>query len=739
MRWIGGFLAALVLLVATAPAHAARSRPAPAYTADGDLGEWRGTPTNLAGRAQTSRGEWIYTDFLYDDYGADRNGTPDSPDFSGSTAATTGDYRYPRDPERYGFNAADLRELRVAADSRSVFVLAALQTMLAPDAAVVTVAIDTDGNPATGAAVWPDRAGLRAAGADRFVTFTGRAGRITDAAGRSRPVRVGADLTENAIEVAVPLDALGPIAPGARLWTATGVAAGDGSFASQGAGTAAFDAAMPGDDDWPRLVDHWGDHRQAVKLASGDVGEFGFPLDVEALRQRRSKPFRIVPGFYNALFRSGMDLGEGIDLKKDSPPESNGLAGYPRPMTRSRWQPYGVWIPPAWRTGRKLPTVLWGHPQGYGHNLYRTVSPDSLRLMSERRDALVFTPLGRGTDSWYLDSSLVDVLEAWRDVKRRFRSDPDRTALGGYSMGGYLSYRLGLLMPDAFTRVSQYVGPAAYFGWVPPGEPRSTPEWRVPGFTNLIVDNALNLPFEMTYSSADELVPIAGALAQVDSFRAAGNAYRLYHHQGDDHFSYVVTDTIGRRPNAWFGDARRDLSPTEVRYKRYPSMDLPRYGLTFDGAYWVDGMQVRDARAGDSFGEVWATNFARGGFARRVVPESPTTSVGESGVSPAAVSGQRVENGAPIAQRNGFEARLQNLRGITFLTERMGLKRDRPVSATLRGDGRTTVRLDGTWPRRLAARLDGRRVAVSRARDGAIAVPVDLAGAGPHMLQLTPG
>ncbi|HVE67721.1 MAG TPA: hypothetical protein VNB64_03975, partial [Solirubrobacteraceae bacterium] len=199
MRSVVGVLLAGVLLGAAVPAQAARVRSHPMlpHTADGDLAEWRGTPTNLAGRSQISRGEWIYTDFLYDDYGADLNGRPDQPDFAGGTAATTGDYRYPGDPDRYGYNAADLRELRVAADGRALYLLVGLQTMQAPDAAVVTVALDTDGDATTGPAAWPDGAGLRGAGADRFVTVTGTTGRVTDATGARRPVRVGANLREN--------------------------------------------------------------------------------------------------------------------------------------------------------------------------------------------------------------------------------------------------------------------------------------------------------------------------------------------------------------------------------------------------------------------------------------------------------------------------------------------------------------------------------------------------------------
>src|SRR5881409_2763464 len=42
-----------------------------AHVADGDLSDWVGTPTNYGGTAVYSRGEYIYTDHLFDAYGAD--------------------------------------------------------------------------------------------------------------------------------------------------------------------------------------------------------------------------------------------------------------------------------------------------------------------------------------------------------------------------------------------------------------------------------------------------------------------------------------------------------------------------------------------------------------------------------------------------------------------------------------------------------------------------------------------
>src|SRR5688572_26238676 len=107
---------------------------APPHQADGTLSEWDGQPTMLSGESRISRGELIYTDWLYDDYGADLDNAPNQTVFRGLLAPTRGDYRYPEDSDRYGFNAADIRELRVAADANELHLLVFLQTMKVSDA-----------------------------------------------------------------------------------------------------------------------------------------------------------------------------------------------------------------------------------------------------------------------------------------------------------------------------------------------------------------------------------------------------------------------------------------------------------------------------------------------------------------------------------------------------------------------------------------------------------------------------
>jgi dienelactone hydrolase len=736
-------VAALVLTLAlAAPADAKRKRHthkrAPvAYVADGSLKEWRGSPTYLAGRSQVSRGELIYTDYLFDDYGPDLNGGPDTPAFRSTLAPTNGDYRYPDDPARYGYNAADLRELRIAADANALHALIGLETMKVADAAIATIAIDTDGNASTGAAEWPDGAGIATPGADRFITTWGTGAHVVDAAGKSTTVRTAVNLDENAIEVDVPADLLGAISGNARVWVVTGLdKAGGGGFEAQKNGaTAVFNVGFRGDDDWPRLIDHWGEHEQSQTLAKRDVSAFARKLDYAALRARQTIPFDVKPGFYDRTFRSKYHYGEGIDLKQSTPGGDGTTSGTAAPMFLSDWQTYGIYIPKGYDPAKPAALLLDGHSLDVNHNEYRDVAPKQYTQLGDDRGSIVFTPLARGIDTWYLDAGFADVMEAWDDVKAHYAVDDDRTSITGYSMGGYMTYRLGLLMPDRFARASVWVGPPAYSIWPYPLPIQSTPDWLVPGNTNQIVRNALNLPYEITSGNADELVPIAGVQHQVDTMMAAGDDVTFHRHFADDHLSFILADEWATTKR-FLGDAHIDHSPVEVRYRRYPSMDLPKYGFKFDKAYWVSGLDVRDAKAADSFGEIDAVTYALGGHERALSAPEILLEVGTAGLTPAIETAQHVVAGKAIEQRNGFRATFTNLSAATLDTATMGLDLGSPIVADLHGDGALTLTLRGRFVRGAKATLDGAALAGRRMAGGALVLPVTLAGQRAHELRI---
>jgi hypothetical protein len=693
-RWVAAAASALLLL----PAGGAAAAPG-AHRADGKLGDWRGSPTMLGGRTQVSRGELIHTDYLYDDYGADLNGSPDETTFRAQLARTSGDYRYPPNERRYGYNAADLRELRLALDRRALHVLVALQTLKARGAPIAVIAIDRDGRTSTGAGAWPAGAGLTTPGADRFITVRGSGARISGGGEPSARVRRAVNMKANAFEVDVPRRLLGRLTGRARVWVATGLAGSDG-FREQAPGeTAAFDLGFQGAETYG-LFTHWGDERQSAALAAGAPAGFSARLRPGLLLRDGSSPFRLRPGFYNRIFRSRFTYGEGIN------PKLGGTGGTPEAMFRGRFQPYGLWIPEGYRQGRRTPLLIDGHSLDVNHNQYEATADRHLPQLGDERGSLVITPLARGSDTWYLDPGLVDVFEAWRDVRRHYGADRERTAISGYSMGGYMTYRLGLLVPDAFTRAAPYVGPPAYAIWPYPGPIfNDAPAWTERGMTRRMIENGLNLPYEINNGVLDELVPISGVEHQVDRFDELGNPYRYYRHPGDDHLSFLIVADQWGHTRDWLGNRRRNLRQVRVVYKRFPSNDLPRAGLRFDGAYWVDRIVLRRSKSETDFGMVDATTLGLGKRPPQLVEEPPTVvPPGNGGVSPATVSGQRYRS-RKGPDRNAFRAELTNVRSVLFKTGLMGLVPDEPVVATLRGAGLTTLRFTrGVGP--LTVRLE---------------------------------
>jgi len=719
------------------------------HSADGVLSDWVGTGTSLSGETRISGGELVYDDWLYDDYGADIDNGANQPVFRGNLAPTQGDYRYPTNSARYGYNAADLRQLRVAADANGLHLLVYLQTMKASNAAAITVALDNPRNHSPTIA-WPDGVGITTPGADRFITFWGTGGWITNAGGgRQAIANQAVNLGENAIEVDVPWSALGTgyREHTVRMWVVSGLAnaaagrymsvpAGSPTATAPGGGgptgsTAAFDVGFDANEQFPRLVSHWGEDVQSQALAAGDISNLSRSVDLGQLDEGLSDNYAPQPGrFYNRIFRSVKNYGEGIVLKND--PSAPG--GSPEPQFLSRFQPYGLYIPADYRTGTRAPLLINGHSLDVNHNEYKAVSPNFYNQIGDQRSSLVITPLARGMDTWYINAGFKDVLEAWSDVKANYSIDDNRTSIGGYSMGGYMTYRMGLLMPDRFAAAADYVGPPAYQLWQPPFPPQPASDYDVAGQTNNIVYNGLNLPFEINNGGEDELVPVAGPVAQAQTFRDVGNPHLFYLYPAGDHFALILADQWEHTKSFLDQHPSRNLSPDEVRFKRYPSMDLPQYGLRFDGAYWVDGMVVRapsdTCSAGDpacetAFGQVEAYTLSHG---RARSTTEAVNSAYPGPPLPATVQGTNRIPGTPITPRNTFRARFVNLSAITFDVARMGIATRQQITVDLNVDapGPVTITLRGSFPP-MTARLDGNLVPVQATADG-IKITVNLTG-----------
>ena len=121
-----------------------------------------------AGSTNVCDGTLVYRDYVYDDAGADEGdlgygrGTQNA---YGTLAHPAGDVRYPADP----ITTADLVQLTLTRVGDTVEVVAELNALYAPDSTILALAVDSDGDPATGGGDW-DRASACAAPAGTTCT-----------------------------------------------------------------------------------------------------------------------------------------------------------------------------------------------------------------------------------------------------------------------------------------------------------------------------------------------------------------------------------------------------------------------------------------------------------------------------------------------------------------------------------------------------------------------------------------
>ena len=189
----------------------------------------------------------------------------------------------------------------------------------------------------------------------------------------------------------------------------------------------------------------------------------------------------------------------------------------------------------------------------------------------------------------------------WADAARHYHLNPSWTAIAGYSMGGYATYKFATQYPDLFARAQPTVGPPGLGIWLPPNDP-------VPGGaasnTNRMLASVRNVPFLIWDGVLDELVPVAGAVAQAQTFDDLGYRYAFdLFAPPVDHLLLAANDEYA--PAAKFlGTAKVDRNPPHVTYVVNPTMDFPNDGTVADHAYWLSGLKLRDGSGAAPLGQV---------------------------------------------------------------------------------------------------------------------------------------
>ncbi|MGH2837955.1 MAG: alpha/beta hydrolase-fold protein [Thermoleophilaceae bacterium] len=440
----------------TAVKQALRNVASSAKTVDGSAADWRGRLPGFGGAVLYSRGELLYQDHLFDAYGPDDGrdaqrlavhdplmaALPETYRIEPALQKNLpGEFGVPV-PEQFeysthygdleGTDQADLSELRLAATSDDLFVLARTTTMLEGGdvRSALLVLIDSGGDEGEAVEV-PFGAGIQTTRADKALLLIENRGWVADLHSGaivelpSGSVASNPSGWENAIEARVSRDVLGDVQ---SMAVASGLAdPGADRLKDLGLGANLANVAFRTDEP----VRDWWDRRQALALLDGTIDPFMQPVDLGQLTSGANERWTPGPGYHERVFTSAEAISE-----------ERGREGI--------LQHYGIYLPSGHDPATSSPLQFWLHWRGGSANEGAALAPKIIHDLGEGVQTIVVSPRGRGTSRWYVGKGHVDFREVWRDVHRRFMIDRSHTYVAGHSMGGWGSFLLTILYPDRF-------------------------------------------------------------------------------------------------------------------------------------------------------------------------------------------------------------------------------------------------------------------------------------------------
>jgi pimeloyl-ACP methyl ester carboxylesterase len=663
-----------------------------------NTGDWEAPPLMVSGADAYASGEYVYQDYVYDAYGANTTDLtivppPETVPNSSDTlfGGMTGDLAYPTGAS-YANDAADLLEFRARLTGDDISYRVTLNTMIEPGLAAVAIGRSWTGG--TTASDWGYGIGSLGVNVDDVVVAWG-----TGAESTGDPLPSSVSVERNQIEVTAPLP------PGAEtirtyvvvgLWDAgskTFKAIGEDPTATEPGGAHGatpppvfnvgfrFDEPVqrgslhgdPAGEPGARGVAYgsWREHAQAKALQARDISAFGADIDLGTLADEIDESHVPATGYLNRLYVSHLDLGEGLRAA--------------RPVMVGRIQPYAVYVPTTYEPGTPAPLHLQLHSLSCSYNQYGVFTPNLLKELGEDRGSFILSPGGRGPDGWWHDAAEVDIFEAWADLAAHYDLDATRTSVGGYSMGGYGTYKMAAQYPDLFAKGFATVGPAdeSIVGGPSGGLSEDNQN------TMRILDNLYNVPLWMWNGVVDELVPLAGVLQFENRLSELGLRHELDVFPSD-HFLLSIVDDWARARDELLADVTVDRDPDRVVYRAMPEMDNATMGLVHDHAYWVSGVGVS---AGARSGLVDATSFARGIMLHRVVP------VVSAGTTPL----PHVKKGTDWATQDGGDPEnamsvvLTDVSSATLWLDRAGIEPDQTFTLELTSNAPGTLTLAGSF------------------------------------------
>jgi hypothetical protein len=731
----------------------------------GDL--WAEPTSGYTRSSEVRRGTFIYTDPVFDDRGANTDGT------------SGGDAAYPADGAPYMRNAADLVEVRLRRSGDALAVGVRLNTLLDPDVPIAAVGI-TDPSARGVARSWPFGAAVSATDVRWVVTLRHPRAIVTDlllGTSTSFPLtlrdgtKAAERQLENTLSAQIPLRTLDARALEGqfKIVAAAGVRNKDVWLAGASDAPAPFDVSLTQEIiQWAdgKGTDGAGDWEQSVQsdvLAAGDISRAKLAVDGAF----RSQPVRVpVDEARTRIYRPSIEMrtGEGIENNPtlqlapsaDGTPAQDVTRAPLGNFYRGLYLPYSVWIPKAYGNGRRaLPLVVNLHGITGNHQSHLFPNWHNGEFNAE---TLAISPLGRSEYGFYQREAALDVFEAIADVKRALNVDADRVLLSGYSMGGVGTYTLATSRPDLFAAAVPVAGPGTGTEDVLFPVPREavpvvrdvTGLSRMGSFGRELLPNALNVPFRIWHATADEYVAQTYSEGDAAEWEKLGYDYQfanfttrthvivapyinaLYHQILNGCSSAVAgcDDEVFRA-----GPYVRDRNPARVVFKAVPYMWAPQLELRYNGAYWVSDMALRSAPSSQSFALVDVTSSALAHKSRQPGEALPLQARTFEPTGDLYRFQGRRWTFAPQQRQQSMQIKAQNLLRVTLDMSRMGLRTDRTTVIKAMTDGPTSAVLRGPWRNGSVwvLRRGGQKLATVRAGAGVLTIALPT-GEGAYQL-----
>jgi pimeloyl-ACP methyl ester carboxylesterase len=671
------------------------------------------------GAGRLAGGALFWTDFLYDDHGA--TGLPVG-DLK-IQAPPAGTYVYPDGPS--AGNGADIFRVAIGLTETHTWWRIDWNTLVDASVPIALFTFDTD--PArTAGDQWPAGAGVRSPGIDTALLVSGSGAVLIDLTTQVRtPVEHSVDKKSRSFVAQVPRSVLEPTGSWTvRLAAGLANAAGDG-FADVPTERGArpgqpnvYNVAFRTSEQEPPRLNFWSDAAQAAALTHGDVSEFALTVPWAQLAARETEPEPVLTGPSTRWYVSSVELGQGVE---------GGWAAYDilstKPQFLGRVQPYSICLPTTYAPGHALPLTFLLHSLSLGQSQFAAIDPRLLHQVCEGRGSVVVTPLARGPSTWYFDTGELDFWEVWARVAEQLGTDPNRTVIAGYSMGGYATYKLGLSYPQVFSQAVVLAGP-------PTCGVRLLPDVDIPadldldspcareGDTWKLLVNARWLPYVIAHGLLDELVPFASAAEQVLELDRLGYRHRFTVYPLEDHIAWVLQDKF-QDPIAHMETSLRQADPGHITFAWYPQLVRKKLGIGPHQVWWLSELTADPkvtARRG-AVAEVDARSYAR--------PDPTHTVRHRRGVvwnfdpSPGVYTELDWQVGRPVGALPYLTLRLTGVAGLTVDVARAGLAALPASTITVATDTAAQIRLAGL-PAGAAVQLDdqpvGPTVAVSAGR-----------------------